>query len=345
MLDPIIFYCLGAFVLLVGFVGWVGNLLIVYVFFRSKHFHHTKNVLTLNLAITNVLMCLATVPTYVASSFSRKWIFSDTVCQMTGFMAGWFGTQSICTLAAIALDRCIAITMPLTGKLNRGRRMAVSVAVVWLWSLVWCLPPFFGWNQWSKLKYQTSCTFDYLSGNTFQRWYIMALTLAGFVLPMVVMVVCYYAIWRAARRSTLALKSMMDKGSFQKLPKKRRQVDVHTAKIGLLVTMLFILAWTPFAIVALIGFAGYGHLLTLNPLAGAIPAAIAKGAVVVNFVVYAALMPDFQRGLREVLPWMPGSAPRAQREFNSRYEAATVKELTRSSLSAQKKGLSPPMSK
>ncbi|XP_078616763.1 melanopsin-like [Branchiostoma floridae x Branchiostoma japonicum] len=316
MLNPIIFYSLGTFVLVVGIVGWMGNLLIIYVFFRSKHFHRTKNVLTLNLAITNALMCVATVPTFVASSFSRKWIFSDTVCQMTGFMAGWFGTQSICTLAAIALDRCIAITLPMTGKLSRGRRAIISIVVVWLWSLVWCLPPFFGWNKWSMQKYQTGCTFNYLSDNTFQRWYIMALTLAVFVLPMVVMIVCYYAIWRAARRSTLALKGMMDLGSFQNLPKKRRNVDVHTAKVGVLVTLLFILSWTPFAIVALIGWAGYGHVLT--PLAGAIPAAIAKMSVVVNYVVYAALMPDFKRGLREVLPWMPGSGPRRQRDMTSR---------------------------
>lgn len=54
------------------------------------------------------------------------------------------------TLMAIALDRYLVITRPLTsiGVVSK-RRAALVLLGVWLYALAWSLPPFFGWSKWA----------------------------------------------------------------------------------------------------------------------------------------------------------------------------------------------------
>ena len=52
------------------------------------------------------------------------------------------------TLTVIALDRYVVITRPLASLGAMSRRKALSIlALAWLYSLGWSLPPFFGWSK------------------------------------------------------------------------------------------------------------------------------------------------------------------------------------------------------
>lgn len=52
------------------------------------------------------------------------------------------------TLTVIAVDRYMVITRPLASLGVMSNRKALStVAVAWLYSMGWSLPPFFGWSE------------------------------------------------------------------------------------------------------------------------------------------------------------------------------------------------------
>lgn len=69
-------------------------------------------------------------------------------CEIYAFCGALFGICSMITLTVIAIDRYFVITRPLTsiGVLSR-KRAFIILTTVWIYSLGWSLPPFFGWSE------------------------------------------------------------------------------------------------------------------------------------------------------------------------------------------------------
>nr|QYF06591.1 rhabdomeric opsin [Acutuncus antarcticus] len=83
--------------------------------------------------------------------------------------------------------------------------------------------------------------------------------------------------------SSVQFSSASQQKETEKKPKKMSRSmkrEISTAKITFLVVMCWTIAWTPYAMVALIGIAGYSS--ALSPLAAQLPALFAKTAAVYN---------------------------------------------------------------
>lgn len=77
-------------------------------------------------------------------------------CELYAFCGALFGICSMITLTVIAIDRYFVITRPLTsiGVLSR-KRAFVILMTVWIYSLGWSLPPFFGWSGDTHMRAHT----------------------------------------------------------------------------------------------------------------------------------------------------------------------------------------------
>lgn len=80
---------------------------------------------------------------------------------------------------------------------------------------------------------------------------------------------------------------------------KRKQTDVKTAQIILMLALLYFTAWTPYAVVSLIGQFGPEDILT--PMATTVPAFLAKTAVLFDPIVYGFSHPQFRNSVRQML--------------------------------------------
>lgn len=71
-------------------------------------------------------------------------------CEVYAFCGALFGMCSMITLMIIAVDRYFVITRPLAsiGKMSHKRALIILI-LAWLYTLVWSLPPFFGWSEWA----------------------------------------------------------------------------------------------------------------------------------------------------------------------------------------------------
>ncbi|XP_070701573.1 melanopsin-like [Pempheris klunzingeri] len=292
-------YIIGSVILLVGVTGMLGNALVIYVFCRSRTLRSPSNLLVVNLAAADLLMSLTQSPVFFVASLHRRWVFGELACELYAFCGALFGITSMMTLTAIAVDRCLAITQPLAllGGVSRGRVLAV-LAGVWLYSLGWSLPPFFGWSAYVPEGLQTSCSWDYMSFTATVRAYTILLFAFVFFIPLGLIAGCYFAIFRAVQRAGQEV-AQLNCGETNKAYERLRS-EWRLAKVALGVILLFIISWSPYSVVALTATAGYAHLLT--PYMNSVPAVIAKASAIHNPIIYAITHPKYRAAIGRLVP-------------------------------------------
>ncbi|KAM9844982.1 melanopsin-like [Aulostomus maculatus] len=292
-------YIVGSVILLVGVTGMLGNALVIYVFCRSRTLRSPSNLLVVNLAAADFLMSLTQSPVFFVASLHRRWVFGELACELYAFCGALFGITSMMTLTAIAVDRCLAITRPLAllGGVSR-RRVLVVLVWVWLYSLGWSLPPFFGWSAYVPEGLQTSCSWDYMSFTAAVRTYTVLLFAFVFFIPLGLIGTCYFAIFRAVRRASREVQQLNCTETNKAYERLRN--EWRTAKVALGVILLFIISWSPYSVVALTATAGYAHLLT--PYMNSVPAVIAKASAIHNPIIYAITHPKYRAAIGRYIP-------------------------------------------
>ena len=96
--------------------------------------------------------------------------------------------------------------------------------------------------------------------------------------------------------------------------KPLQKIEVTIAKIVIGLVGLWLIAWTPYALVALIGISGNGHLLT--PLVTMIPALFAKSAACIDPFVYSLNHPKIKAELFSRFRRLFVSSPRDANPFS-----------------------------
>nr|QYF06593.1 rhabdomeric opsin [Acutuncus antarcticus] len=125
------------------------------------------------------------------------------------------------------------------------------------------------------------CSFDYLDRSVTSRVFILAMCIGAYFLPLLLIVTAYFSIiWKVHTHSKCFRDSQAPTNpSISKFFSKRKR-EISTAKAALIVVICWTIAWTPYAVVALLGIASYTSLLT--PLVVQLPAVFAKTAAVYN---------------------------------------------------------------
>ncbi|XP_069575424.1 melanopsin-like [Brachyistius frenatus] len=314
-------YIIGSVILLVGVTGMLGNALVIYVFCRSRTLRSPSNLLVVNLAAADFLMSLTQSPVFFVASVHRRWVFGELACELYAFCGALFGITSMMTLTAIAGDRCLAITRPmaLLGGLSR-RRMLTVVAGVWLYSLGWSLPPFFGWSAYVPEGLQTSCSWDYMTFTAAVRTYTILLFTFVFFVPLALIGGCYFAIFQAVRRAGREVRQL-NCGETNKAYERLRS-EWRMAKVALGVILLFVVSWSPYSVVALTATAGYAHLLT--PYMNSIPAVIAKASAIHNPIIYAITHPKYRAAIGRNIPLLRGVLRLKEKDLRSPFSSSAA---------------------
>ncbi|MEQ2189120.1 Melanopsin-A [Goodea atripinnis] len=237
----------------------------------------------------------------------KRWIFGEKGCELYAFCGALFGICSMITLMVIAIDRYFVITHPLTsiGVLTRKRALLILM-LVWVYSMGWSLPPFFGWSAYVPEGLLTSCTWDYMTFTPSVRAYTMLLFIFVFFLPLFIIIYCYVFIYRAIRTTNRAVGkisgSTHSHSSTRDTVKSfhRLQNEWKMAKIALIVILLYVISWSPYSSVALTAFAGYADMLT--PYMNSVPAVIAKASAIHNPIIYAITHPKYRIALAKYIP-------------------------------------------
>ncbi|KAM6266013.1 melanopsin [Porphyrio hochstetteri] len=314
-------YTIGVVILIVGITGTLGNFLVIYAFCRSRSLQTPANTFIINLAISDFLMSITQSPVFFTNSLHKRWIFGEKGCELYAFCGALFGITSMITLMVIALDRYFVITKPLASVGVTSKKKALIILVgVWLYSLAWSLPPFFGWSAYVPEGLLTSCSWDYMTFTPSVRAYTMLLFCFVFFIPLIAIIYSYVFIFETIKKANKSIQTFGSKHGNKDLQKRyqRMKNEWKMAKIALIVILLYVISWSPYSVVALVAFAGYSHVLT--PFMNSIPAVIAKASVIHNPIIYAITHPKYRTAIATYVPCL-GSllrvSPKDSRSFSS----------------------------
>ncbi|KAK7140106.1 hypothetical protein R3I94_012650 [Phoxinus phoxinus] len=295
-------YTIGAVILAVGITGMLGNFLVIYAFSRSRTLRTPANLFIINLALTDFLMCVTQAPIFFTTSMHKRWIFGEKGCELYAFCGALFGICSMITLMVIAVDRYFVITRPLAsiGVLSQKRALLILL-IAWAYSLGWSLPPFFGWSAYVPEGLLTSCTWDYMTFTPSVRAYTMLLFTFVFFIPLIVIIYCYFFIFRSIRITNEAVGKINGDNKRDSIKRfQRLKNEWKMAKIALIVILMYVISWSPYSTVALTAFAGYADMLT--PYMNSVPAVIAKASAIHNPIIYAITHPKYRLAIAKYVP-------------------------------------------
>lgn len=173
----------------------VGNILVIIAVLTSRSLKGPQNLFLVSLAAADILVATLIIPFSLANELQGFWAFSSIWCEIFLALDVLFCTSSIVHLCAIALDRFLSISRPVTyGAKRTPVRIKAAIIVVWLISAVISFPPLLTLDK--SEGGEETCELNN------ERWYILYSTIGSFFAPCVIMILVYVRIYQIAKQHT-----------------------------------------------------------------------------------------------------------------------------------------------
>ena len=196
----------------------IGNSLVCIAVSLVKRLQTPSNMLILSLALSDLLVAVCVMPFVAVNEIMGYWGAGNVVCDIFTSLDVTLCTASILNLCMISVDRYFVITRPFQYAVKRTpKRMALMIASVWVTSVLISVPPLLGWQTTNPVWV---CTVSQDIG------YQIYATLFAFYLPLTVMLVVYFRIYRVSSRLGKAEK----KNALGSIDKGHEQIYIPSQK-------------------------------------------------------------------------------------------------------------------
>lgn len=182
-------------------VGLVGNLLVFFLMkLRQSRKRSSINFFVLNLAVTDFQFVLALPFWAVDNALDFSWPFGDAMCKVILSVTVMNMYASVFFLTAMSITRYWSVASALR---NRTRRRMFSVkwvsAVLWILATVATAPTTI-FATVKTIAGEKLCLLIFPNGQRWLALYHLQKILLAFVLPMLILSVCYLMLLRFIRR-------------------------------------------------------------------------------------------------------------------------------------------------
>ena len=118
--------------------GVIGNCLVIWAVIRSPSMRTLRNTFITNLAVSDLLLCLVTMPLTLLEIITKYWPLGDSAisCKMAGGLQAVSIFVSTMSITAISLDRYQLIVYPTTDYL---KRIGAAAGLLCIWTLSFLL--------------------------------------------------------------------------------------------------------------------------------------------------------------------------------------------------------------
>ncbi|KAM9337996.1 alpha-2B adrenergic receptor [Symphorus nematophorus] len=173
----------------------VGNILVIIAVLTSRSLKGAQNLFLVSLAAADILVATLIIPFSLANELQGYWAFSSIWCEIYLALDVLFCTSSIVHLCAIAMDRYLSISRPVSyGAKRTPVRIKAAIIIVWLISAVISFPPL--------LTLDKSEGGEEVCELNSEGWYILYSTIGSFFAPCVIMILVYMRIYQIAKQHT-----------------------------------------------------------------------------------------------------------------------------------------------
>ncbi|XP_033640356.1 bombesin receptor subtype-3-like [Asterias rubens] len=229
------------FLALLSFIGFVGNMCMMYAILGFKHMRTAPNILIFNLALGDLLYILIPTPIYIEHEINPLSDLSSLGCKLKAYV-GFVGQYaSVFALAALSHERFTAIVRGMEARRHgRDSFMSSSMCVVifvWLASIVLPAPTLFFANVSNAQQCRsTSENTEVAIAYEFFR------ALTGYVIPLVTVGFYYMKIAISLFKSTKSFQNDFETAAMAHQVKVRRRLAASV----LVITIFFAVCWFPY---------------------------------------------------------------------------------------------------
>uniref|UniRef100_A0A8B9PBD8 Rhodopsin n=1 Tax=Apteryx owenii TaxID=8824 RepID=A0A8B9PBD8_APTOW len=256
------------------------NLLTLMVTFKYKKLRQLLNYILINPAVADLFMaCFGFTVTFCAA-WNVYFIFGLTSCAMEGFFATLGGQVALWSLVILAIKRYIVVCKPTGNFRFSSTHTMMGIIFTWVMALSCAAPPLFGWSRYMPEGMQCSCGLDCYTHNPdyHNESYVLYMFIIHFIIPVVVIIFSYG--WLICK-----VQEVMSR------PQPRRQKKEVTQMVILMV-LGFMLAWTPYSVVAFWIFTNKGADFVTTLMS--VPAFFSKSSSLHNPIVYILMNKQFR---------------------------------------------------
>uniref|UniRef100_A0A4W5JMW3 Opsin 8, group member a n=1 Tax=Hucho hucho TaxID=62062 RepID=A0A4W5JMW3_9TELE len=244
-------------------------------------------LLTVNLAVTDIGMALSMYPLSIASLFNHAWIGGNSSCLYYGLMGMIFSTS---------------LDYPCCCNKFQRRTITMVISVIWLYSGLWAVFPLLGWGGYGPEPFGVACSVDWASyqDSLNRSTFIMSLSILCTFIPCLVILFSYFGIaWKLHKAYQAIQSSDFNYGHIERKV-TLVSMNVHLLAMAVLISSGFIVAWSPYVVLSFWSMFHTKGKDSLAPVVSLLPCLFAKGSTAYNPFIYYIFRRSFRRQLRQL---------------------------------------------
>lgn len=223
------------------FVGMVGNTIVIVVVFRNRKMQNVTNVLIANLALSDIGLCMFSLPIQLYYQLTDHWMFGEILCRIIFAAFAIPMYVSILTILLIAYDRYWLIVYPLKERMRI--RMALLLVLLTILISVLLSIPVMCFTSLHRLEepdlhIRRNYCVEQWPDPLARQSYSFLMFIFQFCLPLFVTAMLYCRIYRKLKE--------------RRLHRSQCERKQKTNKILISIVVLFIICWLPWNIYSLI---------------------------------------------------------------------------------------------
>ncbi|XP_033000233.1 muscarinic acetylcholine receptor M3 [Lacerta agilis] len=201
--------------LLTGFLALVtiiGNILVIVAFKVNKQLKTVNNYFLLSLACADLIIGIISMNLFTTYIIMGRWALGNLACDLWLSIDYVASNASVMNLLVISFDRYFSITRPLTYRAKRTtRRAGVMIGLAWVISFVLWAPAILFWQYFvgERTVGEGECYIQFLT----EPIITFGTAIAAFYLPVTIMSILYWRIYKETEKRTKELAGLQASGS------------------------------------------------------------------------------------------------------------------------------------
>ncbi|CAB1351762.1 unnamed protein product [Coregonus sp. 'balchen'] len=190
------------FIVVVAIVSLLSNLLVLLCFVQSTEIRRqVPGIFIMNLSFCNILITLLNMPSTLVGIVRNHQPFGDCLCHTVSFLETFLTANTMLSMAALSIDRWIAVVFPLSySSKMRYKDAVIMMCYSWLHSLTFSLIALlFSWVDYSHIY--ASCTLHLSEESDRMKFTIFTVVFhaSSFMLSLLILCFTYLKVLKVAR--------------------------------------------------------------------------------------------------------------------------------------------------
>ncbi|XP_056636745.1 muscarinic acetylcholine receptor DM1 isoform X1 [Diorhabda sublineata] len=190
----------GTIAAILAIITVIGNIMVMISFKIDKQLQTISNYFLFSLAVADFAIGLISMPLFTIYTLLGYWPLGPLICDTWLALDYLASNASVLNLLIISFDRYFSVTRPFSYRAKRTtRRAAVMIASAWGISLLLWPPWIYSWPyiEGQRTVPKDECYIQFIETN---HYITFGTAIAAFYVPVTVMIVLYWRIWRETEK-------------------------------------------------------------------------------------------------------------------------------------------------